>query len=120
MAEEYHGTGAGKESSGRGISSAAAGKRTAAERKSGKGPKRSNGRVIRLAGKNAEAPVPVQDLVPDDIVFAMDIGTRTIAGVVGRQEGDCFHVLATEVCEHKSRAMMDGQIHDIDRLPSQP
>ena len=77
--------------------------------------KRSNGRVIRLAGKNAEAPVPVQDLVPDDIVFAMDIGTRTIAGVVGRQEGDCFHVLATEVCEHKSRAMMDGQIHDIDQ-----
>lgn len=115
VAEEIHGTGAGKNSRGRGISSAAAGKRTATERKSGKGTRRSNGRVITLAGKNAEAPVAVQDLVPDDIVFAMDIGTRTIAGVVGRQEGDCFHVLATEVCEHKSRAMMDGQIHDIDQ-----
>ncbi|NLP07647.1 MAG: cell division protein FtsA [Clostridiaceae bacterium] len=57
----------------------------------------------------------MQDLVPDDIVFAMDIGTRNIAGVIGMQEGDVFHVIATEISEHKSRAMVDGQIHDIDQ-----
>jgi cell division protein FtsA len=71
--------------------------------------------VIRLADKNAEAAVSMQDLVPDDIVFAMDIGTRNIAGVIGMQEGDVFHVIATEISEHKSRAMVDGQIHDIDQ-----
>jgi len=84
--------------------------------KAGKKPdtKRA-GRVIRLAGRNTEEPADIKDIAPDDIVFALDIGTRTIAGVVGMQEGDFFNVIATEVCEHKGRAMIDGQIHDIDQ-----
>ncbi|MGB3990478.1 MAG: cell division FtsA domain-containing protein, partial [Acetivibrionales bacterium] len=40
---------------------------------------------------------------------------RNIAGVIGMQEGDVFHVIATEISEHKSSAMVDGQIHDIDQ-----
>ncbi|HPP35258.1 MAG TPA: hypothetical protein PK767_03320 [Clostridiales bacterium] len=100
MAGKYHGTSPDKESGMRATDSA---------------NKKRGGRVIRLEGKNPETPAAVKDIAPDDIVFAMDIGTRTIAGVIGRQEGDVFHVLATEVCEHKSRAMMDGQIHDIDQ-----
>ena len=50
---------------------------------------------------------------PEEIIFAMDIGTRTVIGIVGIQENDKFKVLATEIIEHKSRAMVDGQIHDI-------
>lgn len=114
VADNYRGASPEKKSNKRNVNNANAGKK-AAERKSSGKTRRSNARVIRLADKNAEAAVSMQDLVPDDIVFAMDIGTRNIAGVIGMQEGDVFHVIATEISEHKSRAMVDGQIHDIDQ-----
>jgi len=50
---------------------------------------------------------------PNDLIFALDIGTRTVIGVVGIEEDNKFKVLAVEVIEHKNRAMLDGQIHDI-------
>ena len=52
----------------------------------------------------------------DDVVFALDIGTRTVIGIVGIYEKNYFNVLAAEIYEHKSRAMMDGQIHDIEKV----
>lgn len=51
-----------------------------------------------------------------DMTFALDIGTRSIIGVVGRAEDDRFHVLAIEKQEHSKRSMMDGQIEDIDQV----
>jgi cell division protein FtsA len=53
---------------------------------------------------------------PEDLIFALDIGTRTVIGVLGVQENGKFKVLLGEVLEHKSRAMLDGQIHDIDQV----
>ncbi len=47
------------------------------------------------------------------LVFGLDIGTRSIVGTVGYKADDGFHVLAQEIREHGSRAMLDGQIHDI-------
>ena len=52
----------------------------------------------------------------DDLIFSLDIGTRTIAGIVGYMEKDKFKVAAAEVIEHKSRAMLNGQIHDIEKV----
>lgn len=52
----------------------------------------------------------------DDLIFALDIGTRSIIGVVGRVENDRFRVLAIEKEEHVKRAMMDGQIEDIAQV----
>ncbi|SKA95691.1 cell division protein FtsA [Caloramator quimbayensis] len=52
----------------------------------------------------------------DDFVFALDIGTRTVVGVIGYEKDDMFEVAAIEVLEHKSRAMYDGQVHDIDEV----
>ncbi len=49
----------------------------------------------------------------EDLIFALDIGTRTVVGVVGIEENGKFKVLAVEIIEHKNRAMLDGQIHDI-------
>ncbi|MBR6345563.1 MAG: rod shape-determining protein, partial [Lachnospiraceae bacterium] len=46
-------------------------------------------------------------------VFGLDIGTRSIVGTVGFREGDMFNVVAQVVKEHTTRAMLDGQIHDI-------
>lgn len=51
-----------------------------------------------------------------DLVFALDIGTRSIVGVVGRPEDDKLELLAIESAEHKNRVMMDGQIDDIDAV----
>ncbi len=51
-----------------------------------------------------------------DIIFSMDIGTRTIVGIVGYMEKGKFKVAAAEVVEHKSRAMLNGQIHDIEKV----
>lgn len=53
---------------------------------------------------------------PEDLIFALDIGTRTVVGIVGYYEKDFFKVVAAEVYEHKSRAMLDGQIHDIEKV----
>lgn len=49
-------------------------------------------------------------------VFALDIGTRTVIGIVGQREGEKFRILAQEVVEHASRSMYDGQIHDISQV----
>ncbi len=49
-------------------------------------------------------------------IFALDIGTRSIIGIVGRMEEGRFHVLALEKENHDQRAMLDGQIEDIDRV----
>lgn len=46
-------------------------------------------------------------------VFGLDIGTRSIVGTVGYRDGGKFHVLAQRSLEHETRAMLDGQIHDI-------
>lgn len=49
-------------------------------------------------------------------VFGLDIGTRSIVGTVGYQDKDRFVVLAQRVKEHETRAMLDGQIHDIKKV----
>lgn len=47
-------------------------------------------------------------------VFGLDIGTRSIVGTVGYRIGtDRFVVVAQESIEHMTRAVIDGQIHDI-------
>ncbi len=51
-----------------------------------------------------------------DMVFGLDIGTRNVVGTVGYKDDDGFHVIAMYNKEHESRAMLDGQIHDIGRV----
>lgn len=51
-----------------------------------------------------------------DLIFALDIGTRSVVGVVGRSAGDRLKVLDVELAEHGKRAMMDGQIDDIKQV----
>ncbi len=50
------------------------------------------------------------------LVFGLDIGTRSIVGTVGYLNGNKFHVLAQRAKEHETRAMLDGQIHDIGKV----
>jgi len=52
----------------------------------------------------------------EDLVFGLDIGTRKVMGVIGYQEDDNFVVVDSAVVAHESRAMIDGQIHDISKV----
>lgn len=53
---------------------------------------------------------------PEHLVFGLDIGTRSIVGTVGYKEGRQFIVVAQCIREHETRAMLDGQIHDIFKV----
>ena len=51
-----------------------------------------------------------------DLIYALDIGTRSVVGVVGRPSGGRFKALDIEMAEHGSRAMLDGQIDNIHQV----
>lgn len=46
-------------------------------------------------------------------LFALDIGTRSVVGIILEQREDTYHVADILVKEHKERAMVDGQIHNV-------
>lgn len=50
------------------------------------------------------------------LVFGLDIGTRNVVGIVGFLEHNHFKVTAMALKEHDTRAMLDGQIHDIYKV----
>lgn len=52
----------------------------------------------------------------NNYVFGLDIGTRSLVGTVGYLSGKQFNVVAMAVKEHDTRAMIDGQIHDIETV----
>lgn len=50
-------------------------------------------------------------------IFALDIGTRSVIGIVAEQDDDGkMKIIATYRLEHTSRAMLDGQIHDVPQV----
>ena len=50
-------------------------------------------------------------------IFALDIGTRSVIGIVAEQDDDGqMKIIATHRLEHTSRAMLDGQIHDVPQV----
>lgn len=51
-----------------------------------------------------------------ELIFALDIGTRSVIGVVGEVKGEMLRVLGIEQLEHTKRAMVDGQIEDIEQV----
>lgn len=56
------------------------------------------------------------DTLPEQAIFALDIGTRSIIGMVGMPDGERIHIVAIERAEHTKRAMIDGQIEDIEQV----
>ncbi len=60
----------------------------------------------------------MKDLRPQerDLIFALDIGTRSVVGVVGKPSGGRFKAMEIETAEHGSRAMLDGQIDNIQQV----
>jgi len=52
----------------------------------------------------------------DEVTFALDIGTRTIVGILVQKNKDNYKVIHSAVREHQTRAMLDGQIHNVARV----
>lgn len=52
----------------------------------------------------------------EELIFGLDIGTRTVIGVAGKMQGEKFNIIDAEIMEHSGRAMFDGQIHDISEV----
>ncbi len=54
-------------------------------------------------------------LKDDELIFSLDIGTRTIIGMICKKDkDDRLQVLDYSIREHEKRNMYDGQIHDIE------
>lgn len=46
-------------------------------------------------------------------VFALDIGTQSITGILLRRENERFHIVDFCIRQHKERTMLDGQIQHV-------
>ncbi|WP_285765703.1 pilus assembly protein PilM [Peribacillus sp. SI8-4] len=46
-------------------------------------------------------------------LFALDIGTRSVVGIILEKEQECYKIVDILSKEHSERAMLDGQIHDV-------
>ncbi len=57
------------------------------------------------------------DVLPENMVFGLDIGTRSIVGTVGyKADENSFTVVAQHTRYHDTRAIIDGQVHDIEKV----
>ena len=51
----------------------------------------------------------------NELIFVLDIGTRSVIGVVGHVKNGLLEVLRVETAEHSQRAVVDGQIQNIEQ-----
>lgn len=51
-----------------------------------------------------------------NMLFALDIGTRTVVGILGEEIDDIFYLRDYEIIPHTRRAMVDGQVEDIQQV----
>lgn len=51
-----------------------------------------------------------------DNIFVLDIGTRSVMALLAHKEGECLCVDHLIYREHKTRSMLDGQIHDVKEV----
>ena len=64
----------------------------------------------------AAVQVKKTQIQAEQTIFALDIGTRSIIGMVGTVENEKIRIIAIEREEHTERAMIDGQIENIEKV----
>jgi len=52
-------------------------------------------------------------LAEQSSIFALDIGTRSVVGIILKEHENGYEIIDIEFKEHGNRAMLDGQIHDV-------
>lgn len=53
-----------------------------------------------------------------NVIFSLDIGTRTIVGIIAKMVDEVFTIIDHVSIPHTKRAMIDGQIEDINAVAS--
>ena len=48
-------------------------------------------------------------------VFALDIGTRAVIGLIMQKTEQGFNIIASSRTEH-TQELYDGQVHDVDEV----
>ncbi len=91
-----------------------------APKKRGRKPKSETTAVSKknTAKKRTTKPKVEKILRPqeDNEIFALDIGTRNVVGVLGSFSDGIYTVKSAVSHEHSERAMIDGQIEDITEV----
>ena len=52
-------------------------------------------------------------ILNDNHIFALDIGTRSVVGLILKEINGKFQIVDMIAKEHDERSMLDGQIHDV-------
>ena len=60
----------------------------------------------------AKKPAPRRN-PQGNTIFALDIGTNSVVGILAEKSGGAYRILDMETAQHVKRAMRDGQIEDI-------
>lgn len=76
--------------------------------------------TAKKTGKSAKAntakkPSAKKD-VQGDVIFALDIGTRTVVGVLAKKTPQGCQIIDMVTAVHEKRSMADGQIEDIQSV----
>ncbi len=88
-------------------------------------PKQKRTRTKKIETPPVEVPkvetpkieTPKVETSKKEKIFALDIGTRSVIGIVAELEKNGkLNIIATHREEHKTRAMLDGQIHDVPQV----
>ena len=72
--------------------------------------------MSNISDNTASAEIIESKIQTSNEIFSLDIGTRTVVGVLGHVEDDKFCVDDAVSVPHKNRAMTDGQIEDIGEV----
>ena len=71
----------------------------------------------KTASSAEKNPAPKSKKESSERIFSLDIGTRSVIGIVAETNDDGqLDIIATTRQEHKTRAMLDGQIHDVPQV----
>lgn len=57
-----------------------------------------------------------KQFIKDNYIFGLDIGTRSIVGIVGYPMDKGLCIVADYVYMHDTRAVIDGQIYDVEKV----
>lgn len=72
--------------------------------------------IPEIARKNppeaAKKPAPKRR-PQGSTIFALDIGTNSVVGILAEKSGGAYKILDMETAQHLKRSMRDGQIEDI-------
>lgn len=78
--------------------------------------KKNSSNKLKKNIKNGHTGVKKEKYNPDELIFALDIGTHSVIGMVGIKRETRVEIIEIAEKSYPVRAMIDGQIQDIDMV----